>query len=158
MKTAFTSRQASAITGLTQRQLAYWRKSGLISPSQHSPGGHARYTFIDLVALRTAKRLLESGSSVQKIRKSVASLLAFLPGQECPLTELSLLAIGETILVFHQDAAFDTLSGQTWMLPLAQIQREIERLHYPDAETAPRQQDLFPESAGKNTERAFRRR
>lgn len=158
MKTAFTSRQASAITGLTQRQLAYWRKSGLISPSQHSPGGHARYTFIDLVALRTAKRLLESGSSVQKIRKSVASLLAFLPSQERPLTELSLLAIGETILVFHQDAAFDTLSGQTWMLPLAQIQREIERLHCPGAETAPRQQDLFPEPGDKNTERAFRRR
>ncbi len=144
MKTVFSSREASAITGLSHRQLAYWRQSGILSPSQLTPGGHARYSFHDLVALKTAKRLLDSGVSVQKMRKSIASLLEFLPQCRHPLTDLSLLATGDMVLAFHHGAAFETVSGQAWILPVAEMLRDIERLRdSPDPDT-PHQQELFP--------------
>lgn len=146
METVFTSREASAITGLTRRQLAYWAKSGFIAPSHHSPGGHARYSFTDLVALKTAKRLLESGVSVQKIRGSVKALLEFLPSCKNPLSELSLLASGDMVLAFREHAAFETVSGQAWILPVAEMLRDIERLHSGATEREMQQQDLFAET------------
>jgi hypothetical protein len=139
METVFTSREASAITGLTRRQLAYWATSGLITPSHHSPGGHARYTFTDLVALKTAKRLLDSGVSVQKIRGSIAALLAFLPACNRPLSELSLLASGDMVLAFHDGAAFETVSGQAWILPVAEMLRDVGRLRPIRTDIDPRQ-------------------
>lgn len=145
METVFTSRHASTITGLTQRQLAYWRKSGLVSPSHLTPGGHARYTFTDLVALTTAKRLLDNGVSLQKIRGSVAALLEFLPTLRTPLNELSLVAAGDAVLVFHEGAAFEAVSGQAWIFPVAQIQRDIERLRPRRGDGPPLQRELFPD-------------
>ena len=145
METLFTSRQASTITGLTQRQLAYWRRSGLVSPSHLTPGGHARYTFTDLIALTTARRLLDTGVSVQKIRGSIASLLEFLPTLRTPLTELSLVATGDVVLAFHGGAAFEAISGQAWIFPVAEIQRDVESLRRRAADTPPLQGELFPD-------------
>ena len=144
MDTVFTSRQASKITGLTQRQLAYWRKSGVVSPSHLTPGGHARYTFTDLIALTTAKRLLDNGVSLQKIRGSITSLLQFLPALHTPLSELSLVAAGDVVLAVHAGSTFEAVSGQAWIFPIAELQREIEPLaRRPDA--PPLQGELFPD-------------
>lgn len=143
MKTVFTSRDAAKITGLTQRQLAYWRGSGLITPSHHTPGGHARYTFPDLIALKTAKQLLDSGVSVQKIRKSIASLLDYLPALQRPLAETTLVATGDVVLVLHEGAAFEALSGQEWVFPVARMQREIDQLNRSQTAETPRQRELF---------------
>jgi len=124
----FTNRQVIQITGVTTRQLVYWRRTGLVVPSDTTPGGHARYGFRDLIALKTAKRLIDAGVSVQRIRKAIASLVRFLPQVERPLTELSLVATGDVVLVFHQGMAFEALSGQEWILQVADVQREAERV------------------------------
>lgn len=153
MKTVFTSRDAAEITGLTRRQLAYWRSSGLITPSHQTPGGHARYTFTDLVALKTARQLLDTGVSVQKIRKSISSLIDFLPTLDRPLTETTLVAAGDVVLVLHQGTAFETLSGQEWVFPIAQMQRDIELQQDRTAE-APLQRELFPDGKGAARNRA----
>jgi DNA-binding transcriptional MerR regulator len=142
----FSSREASAITGLTRRQLAYWAKSGLVAPSHRSPGGHARYSFTDLIALRTAGRLLDGGVSLQKIRRSIAALLDFLPACGRPLSELSLLASGDAVVVFRDGAAFEAVSGQAWILPVADMLRDVDRLRGKTAKRDPIQQTLFPES------------
>lgn len=147
----FSSREASAITGLTRRQLAYWAKSGLVTPSHHSPGGHARYSFTDLVALKTARRLLDSGASLQKIRRSVTALLDFLPACRHPLSELALLASGDTVLAFREGSAFETVSGQAWILPVAELLRDVERLRGRTTQRDPRQQNLFPELGSAET-------
>ncbi len=145
MATVFTSRQAIQITGVSQRQLAYWRKIGLIIPSQQTPGGHARYTFPDLIALKTAKRLIDAGVSLQKLRKSITALTRTLPHLRQPLSELSLLATGDVILVFHEGAVFETLTGQEWILPIAQFQREVTQQQKQQG-LASGQGELFPEA------------
>lgn len=159
METVFTSHEASILTGLSQRQLGYWRQSGLIRPSHLTPGGHARYNFTDLVALKTAKRLLDSGVSVQKIRRTIASLLEFLPRCKRPLSELSLLASEDTVLAFHHGAAFEAISGQAWIIPVAGMIRDIERLrHRRDdrlSPAGPEQRELFPPEVAADAGKAW---
>jgi DNA-binding transcriptional MerR regulator len=85
----FSRQQVSAITGLSSRQLSYWRKTGLVVPQGYTAGDHARYSFSDLIALRTAKRLLDAKVSLQRIRTCLHSLILFLPSADRPLVELS---------------------------------------------------------------------
>ena len=76
------------IVEVSRRQLQYWAQTDLIRPSAKTPGGHGRYTYEDLVALKAAKRLIDAGVSVQRIRKTIRSLRRTLPAVERPLSEL----------------------------------------------------------------------
>jgi len=100
--------------------------TGLISPTHRTTGGHGRYTFQDLVALKAAKKLIDAGVSVQRIRKSIEGLKGVLPRIKRPLEELTLVATGEIILVFFEDTVFEALSGQEWILDIADIYRDVE--------------------------------
>ena len=146
MQTVFTSRQATEITGITQRQLAYWRKSALLVPSHTTAGGHARYTFTDLIALKTAKQLLDTGVSLQKIRRSIASLLTYLPNLRQPLSGASIVATGDVVLVFQEGAAFEAITGQEWIFPIASMEREISMRRKRPGPPLPWQVELFPDA------------
>jgi DNA-binding transcriptional MerR regulator len=113
------------IVKVSRRQLQYWAQTDLVRPSARTPGGHSRYTFDDLVALKTAKRLIDAGVSVQRIRKSIRALRRMLPTVRRPLAELILVATGDVVLVFHDGAAFDAVSGQEWVFEVAQFEREV---------------------------------
>jgi DNA-binding transcriptional MerR regulator len=140
---SYSRQQAAAISGLTPRQLGYWRQTGLVVPQHHTDGGHARYSFADLIALRTARRLLDAGVSLQRIRHCLQSLTRFLPAAGRPLAELSLVVTGDVVLVFHSQRAFDALTGQEWVFAVAELAREVEQLR----EQSPRQGELFPLAA-----------
>ena len=143
-ETVFSSRQVCSITGLSQRQLRYWRQTGLIAPSYRTAGGHARYSFIDLIALRTAGRLLDAGVPLQRIRKCIASLVERLPALSIPLAQVALVVTGDIVLVFHQGAVFDALTGQEWIIPVAELIRDIEQASGPADSRPGFQQELFP--------------
>ncbi len=152
----FSSHQVCRITGLTGRQLRYWQQTGLLSPSELTAGGHARYSFTDLIALKSARRLLDAGVSLQRIRKCLASLTRFLPTSQTPLRELSLVVTGDVILVLHSAGAFDAISGQEWVLPVADILQEIEALRDTDA-PQPLQWELFEEAINGGEEDGLQR-
>jgi DNA-binding transcriptional MerR regulator len=137
---SFSRQQAAEISGLSSRQLAYWRTTGLVVPQHRTRGGHARYSFLDLIALRTARRLLDAGVSLQRIRKCLQSLVRFLPTIEHPLADLSLVVTGDVVLVFRGTQAFDALTGQQWVFPVAELAREVEQLQ----RQRPQQGELFP--------------
>lgn len=140
--TLFSSRQAASISGLSQRQLLYWRKTGLITPSHTTRGGHSRYTFTDLLALKTSRRLIDAGVSVQRIRECIHSLLQFLPQLTQPLTECTLVVTGDVVLVFNNGTAFEALTGQEWVFPVAELVRDIEQFSTTDIHS-PKQGELF---------------
>jgi DNA-binding transcriptional MerR regulator len=122
----YRARDVVEILKISRRQLQYWAQTDLIAPSDKTPGGHGRYTFEDLVALKAAKRLIDSGVSVQRIRQSIRALRTILPTVERPLAELVLVATGDVVLAFRDGTAFDAVSGQEWVFEVAQFQREIE--------------------------------
>ncbi len=123
---SFKTRDVVELLGLSRRQLQYWAKTKLVEPSTRTSGGHHRYSFDDLVALKATKRLIDAGISVQKIRKSVRALQALLPQVGHPLSELVLVATGDVVLVFREDAVFEAVSGQEWIFEVAEFEREVE--------------------------------
>jgi DNA-binding transcriptional MerR regulator len=122
----FRTRDVLEILGLSRRQLQYWSQTDLVTPSRKTRGGHHRYTFDDLVALKATKRLIDSGVSVQRIRKSIRALQSTLPTVKRPLSELVLVATGDVVLVFREGTVFEAVSGQEWVFEVAQFQRELE--------------------------------
>ncbi|QSB07009.1 MerR family transcriptional regulator [Natronoglycomyces albus] len=68
---------ACRIVGITYRQLDYWARTKLVEPSitpASGSGSQRRYSFRDIVVLKLVKRLLDTGISLQNIRKAVAVL------------------------------------------------------------------------------------
>lgn len=122
----FRTGDVVAILEISRRQLQYWAQTGLVEPSVRTPGGHGRYTFEDLVTLKAAKKLIDAGVSVQRIRRSIRFLRGMLPAVQRPLAELTLVATGDVVLAFKDGTAFDALSGQEWVLEVAAFHREIE--------------------------------
>lgn len=121
----FKTSEVVDLLDLSRRQLQYWAKTRLVEPSARTPGGHHRYDFNDLVALKATKRLIDAGVSVQKIRKSVGALRDLLPQVGRPLSELVLVATGDVVLVFHDETVFEAITGQEWVFPVAAFEREV---------------------------------
>lgn len=125
VRSQFKTKEVVDLLDLSRRQLQYWAKTGLIEPSERTPGGHHRYSFDDLVALKATKRLIDAGVSVQKIRSSVRALQDLLPQVGRPLSELVLVATGDVVLVFRDDTVFEAVSGQEWVFGVAEFEREV---------------------------------
>jgi DNA-binding transcriptional MerR regulator len=143
----FRTREVVELLQLSRRQLQYWAKTGLIVPTAQTRGGHHRYSFDDLVALKATKRLIDAGVSVQKIRKSVRALQAVFPQVGRPLSELVLVATGDIVLVFQQDTVFEAISGQEWVFAVADFEREVSAYR-----RARRSQDASRVTRGPNAE------
>ena len=45
VRAQFKTREVVDLLDLSRRQLQYWAKTGLIEPSERTPGGHHRYSF-----------------------------------------------------------------------------------------------------------------
>ncbi len=62
------------VVGISYRQLDYWARTGLVSPSIRAAGGSGTqrlYSFTDLVTLKVIKQLLDTGVSLRKIRSAI---------------------------------------------------------------------------------------
>ncbi len=124
-RNVYRTKDVVELLGISRRQLQYWSQTDLVTPSEKTPGGHHRYTFEDLVALKAAKRLIDSGVSVQRIRTSIQALRSMLPNISRPLSALTLVATGDVVLVLHDGAAFEAISGQEWVFEVARFDREL---------------------------------
>jgi DNA-binding transcriptional MerR regulator len=122
----YRTKEVVQILGISRRQLQYWAQTDLVVPSVKTRGGHHRYSFEDLVALKATKRLIDAGVSVQRIRTSIQALRKILPSVERPLSELVLVATGEVVLVFLEDTAFEAVTGQEWIFEVAHFKREVD--------------------------------
>ncbi len=139
-KQGFSSQDVTRITSISQRQLQYWCKTALITPSMQTPGGHARFSFYDLVTLKTISTLIRAGVSIQKVRHCIDKLVKLLPEVKYPLSELSIVANGEAVLVFHQGSAFEVITGQEWIVDIAKLNQQVQETQRGLLHS---QQDLF---------------
>lgn len=126
-KALFSSHEVAEIIGLSRRQIQHWDRTALIEPSHRTTGGHSRYTFQDLIAFKTAKKLLDAGVSVQRIRKSIGELNRLLPTVKRPLAELTLVATGDMVLVFYEGTVFEAISGQEWIVEVAEVRKAVDK-------------------------------
>ena len=96
----FTAHQASRFTGCTARQLRYWDQIALVHPSIQQTGGRPgvprMYAFRDLVALKVVKSLIDSGMSLQRVRRAWDFLNKEV-GLDAHLAEVKLETDGKSI-------------------------------------------------------------
>ena len=98
------------VVGITYRQLDYWARTGLVNPSIREAGGSGTqrlYSFRDLLVLKLMKQLLDTGVSLQQIRKAVE----YLQESKQPLHGVTLMSDGNRIYAPDSpDAVIDLLS------------------------------------------------
>lgn len=137
------------LVGITYRQLDYWARTGLLTPSlqpAHGSGSQRLYSFQDIVQLKVIKGLLDAGMSLNKVRQAMSTLRERLQS-DTPLTDVTLLSDGQTIYAAHSpDEVVDVLAkGQgVFAIAVAPVQRELEgeiRQLFPDEEP---QEEIAP--------------
>ena len=123
--------QVCKLVGITYRQLDYWARTDLITPSlqQASGSGTQRlYSFTDVVQLKVIKRLLDAGMSLKKIRSAVEILRAQLDSDQ-PLADVTLLSDGQTIYAAHSEEELVDIfrRGQgVFGIAIGPVQDEVE--------------------------------
>ena len=107
----FSRGQASNILEIRIGRLRYWDRIGLVKPSLRQ-GGQVFYDFQDLICLRTAKKIIQTGVAATHLNRSVASLVRRFPGKESHLNSLRVFALGDRVIAAKGDRLVDSLSGQ----------------------------------------------
>jgi len=98
---SFRISEVSRVVGATRRQLAYWDKTGLVSPSLRSASGRGSrrlYSIEDIFELQILMKLLDSSLSLQRIRSS----FNFIRGQSRTLSSFVVLTDGKSVY-FYED-------------------------------------------------------
>ena len=117
------------LVGITYRQLDYWARTGLVTPSVRAADGSGTqrlYGFTDVVELRIIKRLLDAGISLQQIRTAVQHLRK--RGTD-DLTRVTLMSDGASVYeCTSNDEVIDLLQGGQGVFGIAigGVWREIE--------------------------------
>jgi tetratricopeptide (TPR) repeat protein len=135
----YTLRNVQAMLGLSRAIVAGLIAEGFVAPTR-GRRNEWRFTFQDLVLLRTAHALQASKIPPRKILRSLARLKATLP-QELPLTGLRITAIGADVAVRWPQGQWLADSGQLLMdfdvTPLAGSVVILARDTVPPAPPAP---------------------
>jgi DNA-binding transcriptional MerR regulator len=142
------------LVGISYRQLDYWARTGLVTPSVRAADGSGTqrlYGFTDIVELRIIKRLLDAGVSLGKIRKALGYLREESGGK--PLSDVTLMSDGDRIYACHSgeevvdalshgQAVFGIAVGRVW----ADTEGDLAHLpgDQPDAAGAPAAEPAVP--------------
>jgi uncharacterized protein (DUF433 family)/DNA-binding transcriptional MerR regulator len=109
---------AAALTGATMGQLSYWRRTGVLVP-ELSEARPVRYSFRDLIALRTAV-YLRNDRSLQAIRKALQTLQDI--GETDHLSSYHLISQGrKSIALVQDDSAVDLVERPGQLLTAVKL-------------------------------------
>jgi len=106
----FGTAEVARLLGTSPRQIRRLAATGLVRPSRTSRGAY-RFSFQDLVLLRTAKALSDAEVPAKRIHRALRSLARGLP-RDRPLSELRITADGPSIVVRDGQASWVPESGQ----------------------------------------------
>jgi len=125
---SFRISEVSRVVGATHSQLAYWDKTGLVSPSLRAASGKGSrrlYSIEDIFELKILMKLLDSSLPLQRIRSS----FRFIRGQSKTLASFVVLTDGKTVY-FYEDynVLVDTLKQGQTVLRIA-VQDLIAEVH-----------------------------
>ena len=125
----FAAPEVCKIVGITYRQLDYWARTELVTPSIRDASGSGTqrlYSFQDLVTLRVIKNLLDTGVSLQRVRASVE----YLRDMDRPLAGVTLMSDGRGVYEAHSPEAVVDLvrSGQgVFAIAIDRVWEDVEK-------------------------------
>ena len=113
MNQRYTQSEVARMLGVTPRQLDYWARLRLVQPQAR--WGERFYSFADLVALETVKRLTSRRVPARRLRRAIVALETQLGEARAPLSELRIATNGREVVVTAPDLssrAIEPLTGQ----------------------------------------------
>lgn len=125
----YSARQAADVVGISYRQIDYWARTELVTPSLKEADGSGTqrsYSFQDLLKLRVVKSLLDAGVTLQAIRRATATLDQL--GE--PATGTTLISDGKRVYAeIGSDVLMDLLQkGQgVFALAVDRVWTDLER-------------------------------
>jgi len=120
---------AAGVVGITYRQLDYWARTNLVTPTVRpaTGSGTARlYGFRDILELKIVKRLLDTGVSLQQIRTAVEHLRM---RGTTDLTQVTLMSDGVGVYqCTSADEVIDLVAGGQGVFGIAigRVWQELE--------------------------------
>lgn len=122
--------QACKVVGITYRQLDYWTRTNLVTPSIRQADGSGTqrlYSFNDLLQLKVVKELTDAGASLQKVRQSIEYVRDNIEGDWSSVT---IATDGSRVYACTSDAeVLDLLrSGQGVLGALVAVNKVKEQL------------------------------
>jgi tetratricopeptide (TPR) repeat protein len=105
----FDSKDLKRLFGIPASQIRSLIKAGHISPLKKA--GRLSYSFQDLIVLRTLGSLRAAKIPTQKINRTLREIRESLPG-ELPLSGLSIVAVGDRIVVREGQSLRESDTGQ----------------------------------------------
>lgn len=106
----YTTRDVAGLLGLPAHRIRAYARTGLLDAAKGTHGEY-RFSFQDLVLLRTAKGLADADVPQRRIRRALERLKTQLPRGR-PLSEVRITAEGEELVVRDDRAAWEPSSGQ----------------------------------------------
>jgi uncharacterized protein (DUF433 family)/DNA-binding transcriptional MerR regulator len=131
---AYQARMAAALSGASIRQLAYWRRPAdpiLVPEVSTRP---VRYSFRDVVALRTTVYLRRERISLQRIRRALETLNEL--GELGHLSQYRLVAQGNSVVLVDADETVD-LVGQPGQRVTTVLMADVLRQFPTDGDIVP---------------------
>jgi tetratricopeptide (TPR) repeat protein len=105
----FDAKDLERLFGIPASQLRSLIRAGHIHPLKKA--GRLSYSFQDLIVLRTAGSLRAAKIPAQRINRTLRQIRESLPG-ELPLSGLSIVAVGDRIVVREGEALRESDTGQ----------------------------------------------
>ena len=128
--------------GITYRQLDYWAREKIVVPTiadASGSGSQRRWSFTDILEIKLIKKLMDSGVSLQQVRKALDYVRDEL---KRPLHEVYLFSDGNSIFASTSpDEMIDLLRGGQAVFGIAvsrvyeELQGAIAEFRKPDAGT-----------------------
>lgn len=106
----YSTRDVAELLGLTPPRIRSFARAGFLSPAK-SPSGQYRFSFQDIILLRTAKELDEAQVQPRTLMRALRALREQLPNGQS-LAALRVTADGDRVVVREQDTVWNPESGQ----------------------------------------------
>ncbi len=140
--TGFSGPMVCRVTGVTYRQLDYWARTGLVTPSitpATGSGSKRSYSYGDVLEVKVIKSLLDAGVSLARARQAVECLRKSLGAD---LASASLVLSENGSVLAHSDGDLvDLLRGGQGVfniVPLggvvAELSTSIHHVQHPTSE------------------------
>lgn len=134
---SFTSSEVAKLLDLRVERVRSYVRAGFLDPDR-GPRGEMRFSFQDVVLLRTAKELIGARIAPRRVRRALRELRRQLP-EGRPLTGLSIAADGGRIVVRDGRMRWNPESGQTLFdFDVAELARRVAPLA--ERGTSPREE------------------
>jgi tetratricopeptide (TPR) repeat protein len=143
---SYSVRDVERVLRLSRSTIQGLIKGGFVRPTR-GPRRQYRFSFQDLILLRTARALTQAKVPTRRIRRSLEDLRQHLP-ETAPLSGLSIRAVGDRVVVRDGKTHWQVDDGQYVLeldVSVSHGELRVVERHEPTAETREQPRDWFSE-------------